>query len=73
MESQILKIISKVLKMSVEELDARNTDDKLWDSLKHMEIILSLEEEFDIVFAPEEIASARTVCKIIEIVKSKAE
>lgn len=73
MENRIIEIISKVTKLSVSDLNASPDEKNLWDSLKHMEIVLALEEEFDITFENDDIANAKTVNLMIETVKNKAE
>lgn len=71
MENKIIEIISSVSKIDKEELAEKKEVEKLWESITHVEIIVSLEEEFDIVFEQDEIASMTTVSKIIDIVNSK--
>lgn len=73
MEDKVLEIISKVTKFTISELKTKSAENSLWDSLKHMEIVLALEEAFDITFGNDDIAEARTVNKMIETVKNKAE
>lgn len=73
MEDKVIEIISKVTKLSVSDLKASPNEKDLWDSLKHMEIVLALEDEFDITFENEEIANTKTVNLMIATVKNKAE
>ena len=73
MEKKIIEIISKITKIPASDLEVRKDEKKLWDSLKHMEIVISLEDEFDITFENEDIANANTVSAVIQIVKNKAE
>jgi acyl carrier protein len=42
-----------------------------WDSLKHMNLVVALEEEFDVVFTDEEVTELLSVPLILEILKSK--
>ncbi len=72
MEEKTIEIISKITKLSAEELKNGCDEKNLWDSLKHMEVILALEEEFDITFENEEIAENKTVNLLIQTVKNKA-
>lgn len=73
MEEKIIEIISKITKIPTSELKIRKDEKKLWDSLKHMEIVISLEDEFDFTFENEDITNANTVSAVIQIVKDKAE
>ncbi len=72
MENKIIDIISSVSKLTNQELIEKKEVEKLWESITHVEIVVALEEEFDIMFEQDEIASMTTVSKIIEIVNSKA-
>ena len=72
MENKIIDIISSVSKLTNQELIEKKEVEKLWESITHVEIVVALEEEFDIMFEQDEIASMTTVAKIIEIVNSKA-
>ena len=42
-----------------------------WDSLRHLNLMLELEEEFNIEFEPEEIAEMKSFDKIYEIIERK--
>jgi acyl carrier protein len=42
-----------------------------WDSINHLNLIVELESELNINFAPEEIETITSVVKIIEVIKSK--
>jgi putative acyl carrier protein len=70
MEEQIVLILSQLLerKINVGEEVSANTEAN-WDSMKHIEIIMTLEEEFGISFAPEDIPQLKSLSKIIEKVK----
>lgn len=72
MENKIIEIISSISKIDKEELTAKKDTEKLWESITHVEVVVALEEEFDIMFEQDEIAQMTTVSKIIEIVNSKA-
>lgn len=71
MEDKIIEIISMVSKIDKAELIAQKDVEKLWPSITHVEVVVALEEEFDIMFEQEEIAQMTTVVKIVEIVNTK--
>lgn len=71
MENKVIEIISLVSKLSNQELLEKKDVEKLWESITHVEVVVALEEEFDIMFEQEEIAQMTTVSKIIELVNSK--
>lgn len=72
MEERIINIISEILKKPIEDLQKNQVGQKYWDSLQLVEIVLAIEEEFDILFYPEEIADMKDVQSIVSIVKRKA-
>lgn len=72
MENKIIEIISTITKINKTELVEKVDTEKLWESIAHVEIVIALEEEFDIVFTQEEIGNMTTINKIIDLVKSKA-
>lgn len=72
MKNKIIEIISTIAKIDKDQLIEKIDVDKLWESIVHVEIVIALEEEFDIVFTQEEIGNMTTINKIIDLVKSKA-
>ncbi|ARR01154.1 acyl carrier protein [Campylobacter porcelli] len=73
MDNKIIEIISTIAKINRDQLIEKIDIEKLWESIVHVEIIIALEEEFDIVFTQEEIGDTTTVRKIIDLIKTKAQ
>ena len=71
MKEKVIGIIADVLGMSVDEVNSAYSDSSLWDSLKKVEIVFALEDEFDIMFKQEEIAEMKTPASIVEYVEKK--
>lgn len=72
MKERICSIVEDVVKKtSKEELMQNATLPDQWDSLQRVEIVFALEEEFDIVLEPEEIAEMNTIQDIVNIIKLK--
>ena len=73
MLNRILKIVSQVMEVPLEQLNEETSPDTIenWDSLKHMNLILALEEEFGVVFSDEEIIELLSVEIIAETLKEK--
>ncbi len=71
MEKSVISIISLVTGISKEELIRKSSWEGVWNSLHHVEIIISIEEEFGITFTPDEIAENKTVDGMIETVRRK--
>jgi acyl carrier protein len=70
MKGKIMQIISDILKIPVNEGISKNNCSR-WDSLMHLNIIVAIEESFDIYFDPEDIESIESVKTIEECVKKK--
>lgn len=66
---QIKRVISDVLNVSISDLEIGSSPENIknWDSIKHMDIIASLEEEFSITFDEEEIFEMMNI-EIIQII-----
>lgn len=73
MTGKIIKIMSKVFKLDENELndDSSIENVKPWDSLMHINFILSLEEEFDCEFSSDEIIQMISIKKIVSILENK--
>ena len=73
MLNRVLKIVSQVMEVPLEQLNEESSPDtvKNWDSLKHMNLILALEEEFDVTFSDEEIVELLSVEIMFETLKEK--
>jgi len=73
LKKKITEVLNAVLKISktnkIENLSISNTD--AWDSLKHISIIMTLEEEVNIKFTNDEIVEATSFENILKIVSKK--
>lgn len=69
---KLKKIIAKVLNVDSEEITPESTfmDDLGADSLDVYQIIMGIEEEFDIEVAPEKAEKITTVEEAIDMIKS---
>ena len=65
---QIRQIIADTLFMSLEEIGEDASQDTLrnWDSLQQLNLVLALEQTFNVRFKPEEFAVMTSVKKILE-------
>ena len=70
-KEQIKKIMTKVFEIESslvnDEISQKNTDQ--WDSLNHLNLIVEIEEEFDISFTPEQIGSMTSLEIILDEIK----
>jgi len=75
MEEKLKKIFADLFSMGTEEIKDEMSIDthQSWDSLRQMQIVASIEENFDIPpFTVDEIVAMTSFGKIKEILKNKA-
>ena len=72
-KEQVKKILFKVLKINEKEFreDIGAYNNPNWDSMNHLEILLSLEKNFNIKFTENEISKLDCYTNIIKIIKKK--
>ncbi|MBC7713350.1 MAG: acyl carrier protein [Rhizobacter sp.] len=70
---KIQRIFSEVLNVSADEISMDSNMDNVdeWDSMKHLELIMSIESEFEVSFEVHEIVELNSVEKILEILEEK--
>ncbi len=69
LKSQIMSVMSIVLEVPVEELNEDSSSDTVgnWDSLRQLNLILALEDEFEITIPNEEVGNMVNY-KLIELI-----
>ena len=74
MNDKLNKIISKILGIqeAIISDESSRKNIKAWDSLKHIRLMLSIEEEFEIdPFSMDEIVEMTSVAKIKSVLRNK--
>lgn len=71
MEEQIVEIISRILNVDASEveLDTAIGDLDEWDSLHHLQIIVEIENTFNIKFTQADLAELEDVSDLIALAK----
>ena len=69
MKEKLLGIFCDVLGKSLHENEITNKNDA-WDSLKHMNLVIALEEEFEMEFSESEIPAITNYRVIKEVILS---
>ena len=71
MNEKIIEIMKGVFKTDAitAATDQHNCDK--WDSLHHLNLIVELEDAFDMEFEPEEIAEMKSVAAVKRVIESK--
>lgn len=73
MEAKIKKIMSGILEVPVDSITDATTMETVdtWDSLRHMEIIVALEEAFGIELAAEDLMEMTSLPEITRVLIAK--
>ena len=72
-EERIKNVMSSVFELPIEQIKDSSSPDTIesWDSLKHMNLVVALEEEFEIELTDDEIIEMMNYLLIIEVLKNK--
>ena len=70
MRERILLTVSRVMQVPIEQLSADSSPENVaaWESLRHMNLVLALEEEFGVRFTDAQIMDMVNVGRIVETV-----
>ena len=71
MKEKVIEIMKDVLETEDVSLNTSQENCENWNSLRQLNLVSELEDEFDVEFEPEEIAEMKSVEKILEVIKSK--
>lgn len=73
MDQQLTILMSELFRMQESEITDTLTmkDTEIWDSLKHMELIVSIEEEFNVQLTADEIVNMLNVKEIKQILEKR--
>lgn len=73
MNEKLVKILAEVfeIKENAVQLDLTNGDIDTWDSLRQMDLVVSLEEGFDISLEIEDIIAMNSVQTIVDVLTTK--
>jgi acyl carrier protein len=71
--NRVQGIVADLFSIPVGQITLETSSDtiKNWDSLQHLNLVLALEQEFGLQFAPEEIEKLMSVQSIIGLVDLK--
>ena len=72
-EVRIKQVMSDVFNIDINSINDTSSPDNIenWDSLKHMNLITALEEEFGVIFDDQEIVDSMNYALIVNILKFK--
>ena len=69
--SEVKEILAKVLEIDIATIfdNATQKDIAKWDSLQHLNLIVEIEDKYDISIDPEDISEMLSIVKIVETIK----
>lgn len=70
-EERVIQVISNVLNVPSTKLNSDSSPESIeqWESMKHIYLVLALEEEFNIQFDDEQIAELQSVQSIVAAIE----
>ena len=73
MKEKLYSVVGKVLGVSPDSLDEDSSQDtvEFWDSFKHINMIIDIEEEFKVMFSDDEISNLYAIKDILEVLARK--
>ena len=71
MEEKILEILKEILDLEIVDNTCSQSTCSAWDSMGQLNLVVELEDAFNISLEPDEISSMKSVDDIISILKSK--
>jgi len=71
MKEKVIEIMKDVLETEDLSLNTSQENCENWNSLRQLNLVSELEDEFDVEFEPEEIAEMKSVEMVLKILQSK--
>ena len=73
MDQKLKNLLQKVFNLTDTEFNETLTREDIsnWDSLKHMDLVMSIEKEYNIVLEVQDILELKSFDSIIQVLKSK--
>lgn len=70
---RVRQVVSDVFAVPLEKVDANSSPDTIegWDSMQQLNVVLAVEDKFNLQFTPEEMELMRSVKQIVTIVESR--
>jgi acyl carrier protein len=70
---QVRQVVSDIFAVPVQKIGADSSPNTIeaWDSIQHLNLVLALEEKFNLQLSPEEMQQMRSVGQISAMLESK--
>ncbi len=70
-EEKVLVIMKDLFEIETIDETCSQENCEAWDSLRHLQLVVELESEFEITLEPEEIGQMVSYADVVRIIKSK--
>ena len=73
MYERLIQILSDALGIAPDELGGDPSMDTIpaWDSVAHLNIVMSIEQEFSVQFSPDELMELRSASALVDALKRR--
>ena len=73
MSKKVFEIVARIMGVPVEVVSLESSPETLenWDSLRHMKLILAIEESLDVQFRDEDIVGIKSVRDLLACVEAR--
>lgn len=71
MKEKLIEILKDTFELESVDINCSQENCPQWDSMNHLNLVLELEEEFDLAFTPEEIKKMKSFNAIVDVIMSK--
>jgi acyl carrier protein len=70
---RVRQLVSDIFAVPLEQVDANSSPETIeaWDSMQHLNLVLAVEDRFNLQFTPEEMEQMRSVEQIVTMVESR--
>ncbi len=75
MLDRVRRIVADVFAVPIEQVAPNTSPDSIetWDSIQHLNLVLAVEQEFEVQFTPEEIEQLLSVELIADLIAEKVQ
>ena len=70
-EQRVVRVAADLFNLAPEEIGLNSSPQQIevWDSMQHLNLVLALEQEFEIQFGPEQIERMKSIGEIVRFVE----
>lgn len=71
--TRVRQIVADTLFLTLDDVDEKATQESLknWDSIQHLNVVLALEQAFQVRFPPEDFQTMNSIATIVENLQGK--